>query len=226
MAYPKVIDEFYTLNAILSGYSIARFGDGEIKLIIGNNCVSQEHTHEIQKELTHILRTPSDLCLTGIMNLNKPTAKDDFWLKYKEPKRTQYLNDNKIYHSSFITRPDSIPEINNFRYWSDVASIWTDKDVTLVTGGRSSALRSETMPEARSVTEIRGPEKNAYCEIGILEHEILKLPKENVVILCLGPTATCLAWRLAHKGRHALDLGHIAVYYRRFMNGEPLNGKG
>jgi hypothetical protein len=35
------------------------------------------------------------------------------------------------------------------------------------------------------------------------------------VIICLGPTATVLAERLAKKGVHALDLGHIGMFMRR-----------
>ncbi len=222
--YPRVIDEHYTIAAILSGHSIARFGDGEIKLIMGHNCVSQKHCPDIQQELAMILRTPSQICLTGIMNLNKPTAKDDFWEKYKEHKRAQYFNLDKQYYSSFISRPDSVPEINTHHYWADVEKIWRGKKIILVSGGRSSALDPDTMSSASSIIEIQGPETDAYKDIDDLENEIKSCPKDHIVILCLGPTATCLAWRLAHADIHALDLGHIGLYYRRFTRGEPVNG--
>jgi len=35
------------------------------------------------------------------------------------------------------------------------------------------------------------------------------------ILLCLGPTATVLAWRLAKRGKWALDLGHIGMFMKR-----------
>ncbi len=135
-------------------------------------------------------------------------------------------NPEKIYHSSFITRPDSAPWINRQGYWESVVKLWAGKRILLITGGRSSALRPDTMKEAAHITEIRGPETNAYEKIGKLEEEALHLRGTyNTAILCLGATATCLAWRLSRHGIHALDLGHIAIYYRRWLNGEPMDAK-
>lgn len=222
--YPNVIEEFETIAAIQNGKSIARFGDGEIKLILGRDCVSQKHVPGISEELLHILKTPSDLCLTGIMNLNRPTAKMH-WEKYKTPKMTVFYNPEKTYHSSFITRPDSLPHISTPEYWSEVVKLWAGKRVLLVTGGRSSSLRPDTMPEAANVLHIIGPETHAYEHINRIEEEIKAAHKDfDNVMICLGATATCLAWRLGNSGIHALDLGHIAMFYRRFLKGQDLVG--
>lgn len=210
------------------GYGIARFGDGEIKLINGHDCVSQKHTPQLAEELREILWIDTmRACLTGIPNLTGETAKEFFWSKYRSQKKyTGLYNPKKQYASAFITRPDSIPSINCAEYWNEVVKLWAGKRILLMTGGRSSALRADTMPEAKTVIERVGPQTNAYANISHLQETIEHLAAGvDSVFLCLGATATCLAWRLSMKGIHALDLGHIAVYYRRFQKGEPVNGK-
>jgi hypothetical protein len=55
--------------------------------------------------------------------------------------------------------------------------------------------------------------QNAYAEINRIEAEIMSEPA-GPVLMCLGVTATVLAARLAAKGVHALDLGHIGMFRR------------
>lgn len=226
MTYPDVIPELQTIHALQQGFSIARFGDGEIKLIMGKDCVSQKHSPEIMTELRDILwKNTMHNFLTGIPNLCGETAKESFWAKYREKKYTSLYNPMKIYHSAFISRPDSIPAINNAAYWSEVVKLWAGKRILLLSGGRSSALRADTMPEAKQVIERIGPQTDAYANIDHLQETVEHLAKGvDSVILCLGATATCLAWRLCVKDIHAMDLGHIGMYYRRFQRGEPANG--
>lgn len=224
MGYPVVTPERETLEQMLAGKSIARFGDGEIKLIMGGNCVSQTADIKIAAELLNVLRDENPNCLTGIPNIYTHTPKNWFWDKYKEDKYAALYSQNKHYFSSFVSRPDSAPWIDTPEYWSRVVDLWRGKRILLVTGGRSSALRPETMPEAKYVMEIPGAEVNSYGLIDWLEKEIdLVRSTFDSVILCLGPTATCLAWRLSLRSIHALDLGHIAVYYRRHLKGDPMD---
>ena len=88
--------------------------------------------------------------------------------------------------------------------------VWSDRDVTLVAGGGS--LSPHLMPEAKSVNLIECPQRDAYAVIDELEEQI---PTDaDLVVLCCGATATCLANRLDHKGVQAVDFGFIG----KFMN--------
>jgi hypothetical protein len=60
-----------------------------------------------------------------------------------------------------------------------------------------------------------GPQRDAYNEIDAIEAGI-GTPK-GTVFLCLGPCATVLAERLAVKGVHALDLGHLGRFLPKEM---------
>ena len=209
--YPKVMSEAETLDALCAGASIARFGDGELRLAIGRDCASQrERIPKLQQELCEILAEPGK-CLVGIPNVFSDTPKRENWLNYTRPVYAD-LYKHKGYASAFITRPDSAPWIDTSDYWAKVRSLWQGKRVVLVRGDQKS-LTPVMLEDAAEVREVFGPSVNAYKEIDHIEYEIGVTP--DPVILCLGVTATVLAWRLANKGMQALDLGHIGMFMRR-----------
>ncbi len=113
-----------------------------------------------------------------------------------------------------------MPSIWNDEYQQSVIDLWRGKDVILVCSkhhgdGNPTSLRPGRMPEANSVEVIYGPWRDAYAEIDRVEAEIMRQPGKSVFI-CLGATATVLAWRLAHKGIIAYDVGHIGQYVQRW----------
>jgi Glycosyltransferase GT-D fold len=113
--YPDVLSEVDTVKRILDGASIARFGDGEFKLVRGADCVSQFFDRNLQAELKAILRDPDPRCLVGIPNINGATPKADFWAGYRYT--AALLKPGHQWASSFIARPDSAPWIDTWEYW-------------------------------------------------------------------------------------------------------------
>lgn len=210
MTYPKVMSEFETLRRAAAS-SIARFGDGELRLALGGDCVSQrERSPHLAAELRDMLHAARSGCLVCIPNA-AVGPKQGQWASYTAPRFTS-LYGRQEYGSAFITRPDSAPWIDTPEYWSSVRDLWRDADVVLVVGDKKSLSVEMMAGEARSVREVIGPRQNAYAEIDRIEEEIGN--PAGVVILCLGATATVLAWRLAAKGVHALDLGHIGMFMK------------
>lgn len=208
--WPDVIDEDRTLDAVLSGKSIARYGDGELKLCIGGDCISQKRDPKLAKELKEILFNPDPRCIVGtVRNIESP--KNWFWQKViSKPKYIALHNPKVQYYSQWITRPDSAPWINRQDFWNKLISIWAGKDVTLVAGSDRS-LSVEKLSHAKSVEYIQCHYTNTYEIIDDLEAKCLASPN-HIILLCCGATATVLAHRLAIKGKHALDLGHIGFF--------------
>ena len=210
MSLPEVLSEDATLDAAVAGRSIARYGDGELKLALEKSCVSQVASPALSAELRAVLKDPGPT-LVCIPNLAH-NAKSANWAHYGEPKYAELYGPGP-YGSAFITRPDSAPWIDRPDYWAKVKSLWVGKDIVFVTGSRQSSLRMAMFGEAKSVREIiTEKHRDAYEEIDRLEAEIGT--PSGPVLMCLGATATVLAWRLAKKGVHALDLGHIGQYMR------------
>ena len=214
--YPYVYGEYETLQQVINGMSIARYGDGEFNLIKGGNCVSQVAHPTLQKELKDILVKKEQHLIIGIPTMDPKGQKYDRWIKYA-PKYKQFLSPKVTYYSAFITRPDSAQWCFGEEYWSKLKSLWANKDLTLVRGSDRS-LSPKLLPEARSIKEVTTPYSNAYAEIDRIEKDILAVtPIGGLVILCCGATATVLASRLCIKGFHAVDLGHVGMFMDRLQ---------
>lgn len=212
--YPQIIDEITTLNLCREN-SLARWGDGEWRCTVGGGCTSQRADAKLAKELQSILgkKGVTDRFMIGLPNPydRRGAPRAVSWERYTAPEFTQYLA-NTVYHSSFITRPDNAPWIDTPEYWAAVQNLWRGKEITLVVGDKKSVTTEMIGDTAISVREVLGPRQHAYAEIDRIEEEIGK--PSGTVLLCLGTAATVLAWRLARKGVHAIDLGHIGMFLR------------
>lgn len=215
MPYPKVLTEDETLNFALAGWSLARYGDGELRLATGRDCISQRETSpELIAELRAVLVNTHLCCLLPcIPNAFSATPRAESWANYTVQKYTALYEPTATYGSSFITRPDSAPWIDRPDYWERMRALWRGKSVTLVTGEAKRSITPQVIEaDGGTVRLIVPPRTNAYARIDAIEEEIGT--PSGPVIICLGPTATVLAARLARKGLHALDLGHAGMFMR------------
>lgn len=222
MKYPAVLSEDQTIDRALSGVSLARFGDGELRLAVGGDCISQrDNSPKLMAELRAMLANPPTGCLVCIPNVFSATPKAASWARYGETKYTT-LYGAQEFGSSFVTRPDSAPWIDRPDYWARIERLWRGHELVLVKGDDKS-LTVEMCGSAASIRVVTAPRQNAYAEIDRIEKEIGT--PAGPVLMCLGATATVLAARLAHKGVHAIDLGHIGMFKRhagayRYQGGE------
>jgi hypothetical protein len=212
--YPRVLSEDETIDRALAGASLARFGDGELRLAVGGNCISQRaNSPALTAELKAMLLKAPQNCLVCIPNAISATPKAASWARYAESKFTALYGDQE-FGSSFVTRPDSAPWIDRPDYWEKIEALWKGRDVVLVKGTERS-LTEERCASARSICIVDAPRKDAYADIDRIEAEIVEAECDvghGPVLMCLGVTATVLAARLALKGVHAIDLGHIGMF--------------
>lgn len=207
--WPRVLSEEETLRLVLEGWSLARYGDGEFKLCLGGPAKAQQADPQLQKRLRHILKHDTPGCLVGIPNLHRPTK--DFWQGYRRKQITDLFDMSRHYGSAFVSRPDSAPWIHTAEYWRQVESLWKGRAVTLVRGSGKS-LTKELLSSASSVTEIICARQNAWSNYADLLEAI---GRPSRALLCCGPMATVLAFDLCVRGVHAVDLGHIGMWFKR-----------
>jgi hypothetical protein len=219
MKYPTVRSEEETIARVLAGASISRYGDGEFKIAAGNGCVSQIPDKRLTTELREILCKTNPKCIVGIPRLDPRSPKIENWRKYKDI-YPRFLSPAVDYYSAFITRPDSAPWIYTKEFFGKIESLWREQRVILVSGSDRS-LTTDFLYQ-RGVKQVRHVEcarRDAYAQIDDLELQIRSECANwgiKRVLLCCGPTATCLAWRLS-DALHAIDLGHIGMFW---FNGE------
>lgn len=215
--YPPVVGELETLERVLAGASLARYGDGEFKHCKGQANVSQVPDARLTQRLRQILHDSGD-CLVGIPNLHSDTPKHAFW--QGQTWAAEFLAD-RAYVSAFITRPDSAPWINTPDYWAALETLWVGQEVAVVHGSGKS-LKPEDLTGAEVVHSVACPRQHAFEEYDAILQRILAT-KATRVLLCLGPTATVLAVDLCARGVHAVDLGHVALFLRKFRRGESMS---
>lgn len=229
MRYPTVLSEEETLRRVLAGASIGRYGDGELSIMDGGNCVSQRHDPVLAQELREIIgvdvHNRAKNFIVGIPTLDPRSPKIKNWTKLK-PRFENYTTATApktfTYGSAFLTRPDSAPWINTVKFFDDVQSLWQDQEVILVANGvRSLTKEFLEANGAGSVCWVQCPYRDAYASAAGLYKQVEGLARrEGIrrVILCCGPTATVLADKLAGGGLHAIDLGHIGMFWRRYLD--------
>lgn len=215
--YPQVLSEFETLERVVAGASLSRFGDGELRQADhAVNIKPQVKDSALTSRLRGILQDSGN-CLVGIPNILDRGPKDAHWRTYAGYCR---LLSDRTYGSAFITRPDSAPWINDDRYWDLMQSLWLDRDVTLVRGAQKSFTKDELMLcGARNVHEVLCKPQDAWSDYDAIMREV-GTPER--VLLCLGPTATVMAVDLCAKGVHAIDLGHAGMFWKKRRRGEPM----
>lgn len=209
-SYPRVLSAYDTLAEALKGRSIARFGDGELRLTTEKgSAISQPANLDLKQELINLLTGPTKSLVCIPRQGVGPKA--DRWENYKRDKFVALMK-QKTYGSAFISRPDSEPEINTDHYWRGMQELWINRDVTLVVGTDYGSLNEHMMRNARDLKVVFGPRVNAYTSINEIEERIGTPPATAPILLCLGATATVLAERLARKGCWAIDLGHVGKF--------------
>lgn len=222
-----VISEWKTVDRIINTQvGIARYGDGEIKLICNQNIKSQRADSKLSERLKEILIKENQKCIVGIPNIYdgvlapEGTKAHTFWTRMRtRPEYYAYMDKNKRYYSSFITRPDNTKGIDNIEYFEHCKKMWDGRDVVIVTGEDIAfCKREEILDNCNVIKTITGPPVNAWFQYDSILKQCLDFPEDTLYLLRLGPTATVLAWDLGLQNRQGLDLGHFGMFVNRVYN--------
>lgn len=220
--YPEVVSEFPTLDAMREGASIARFGDGELKLLDGVASMREVGNKRMAEELRAILTAPARGLLPAIPTMDPYGPKFMNWIRHsKRFQKTLALG--VTYYSAFITRPDSAPWIACRGFAEAFERLWRGKDVVLVAKDPSCAIARLVERSASAMILVQCPANDAYSAIDALERDVLYYrteKREPVVLLSAGGTATCLAARLHKRGLQALDVGSAGAFLARELYGK------
>ncbi len=217
MNYPTVKNEFETMRQVAAGRSLARFGDGELKMIFGQGYVREAPNLAMSTELFKVLNEPPKNCIVGIPTMDPKGPKHESWIRHQS-RFERVLQGKFQYHSAFVTRPDSAPWIECDEYYELVTSIWRDKHAVILCEP-DNKMRKFIARTSAKATWLECPSHGAYALIDQFMQQILKL-KPDVAVLCAGPTATCLAPRLCREGQHAIDFGSAGGMFARLSKGK------
>ena len=225
----QTIDE--TLDYILEHQSsIARFGDGEAAIMLGQSINYQKYDPKLAEELKFIFNQESSPTLIiglqeGLKNRFSfvPDALA-FWRQYLEDYEEFYLDycKNTWYGSTFISRPyiDFLDKSKAKSQFEKLKKLWEGRDILIVEGYTSrSGVGNDLFDGAKSIKRIICPSRHAYDKKNEIMEAIINHADGRLVLLMLGPTAKVLAYQLAIKGMQAIDIGHVDSEYEWMQMG-------
>lgn len=221
----ETIDEL-----IRTGKSITRFGDGEFDMIYGVGMNYQKYNPSLAKRLEEIVQTTDQGILVGLPNVFNPEyAKlytgfaTEFWPKWVNKYKFKILRlvyRNRKYYSAQITRfyLDYADKSNVGEYVKKLKKLWDNQDVIIIEGEQSRlGIGNDLFDNMKSIQRLICPSENAYEIYDKILSEALKLPKNKLILLALGPTATVLSYDMYKAGYHAIDIGHVDIEYEWFL---------
>ena len=128
----------------------------------------------------------------------------------------QLLIPGRKYENAFLSRPymDYTSKEHCARWFRELKTIWEGRDIVFIEGAMSRlGVGNDLFDNAGSIRRILCPPRNAFERYDRILNEALKVEKEVLFLIALGPTATVLAYDLHNAGYQAVDIGHIDVEY-------------
>lgn len=211
--------------------SIARFGDGEIKLMTGRSIAYQDYDEGLAKRLKQIITLPDNdkllVCLPDVFEkLERYNATSiSYWKWHLEQYQDFYAEviiGEKCYGSAFISRPymDLADKSISGKHFQNMKELFADKDILIVEGFYSrSGVGNDLFQRAKSIERIICPSRNAYRKYELILNTIRQHGTDKLILLMLGPTAKVLAYDLAFEGFWAIDIGHVDSEYEWYKMG-------
>lgn len=222
---PDVASVEETINELANGnISIARFGDGEIKLVAGKDISFQKATPFVVSKLREVLSCDVDGLLVGVADIfgdrSRYSEKANlYWKKHLNRYRCvwyRYLIKGKKYYNASMTRQyiSLKDRSQGATVYEKMKRIWTDKDIIFIEGEKSRlGVGNDLFANAKSIRRILAPSTQAFEKYDEILSEALKYDKKTLFLIALGPAATALAYDLHMKGYCAIDIGHVDVEY-------------
>lgn len=239
---PKILSFNDCIEEIVRSHlSLARFGDGELICMYGENLNFQVSTDAIRKELRRVCSSIDSHCLIGIPDIFENTERyieveQNFWrthLYFYRKKWYSFLERDRTYANTFLSRFYSM-EYDKDKAKERVAmlkTLWNGRNIVFIEGKDTKlGVGNDLFANARSIHRIIAPSKNAFDKYDEIFNSSQNVTLEDpLFFIALGPTATVLAFNLSQLGYQALDMGHIDIEYEWYRMGAtskvPITGK-
>ncbi|MEH7419165.1 GT-D fold domain-containing glycosyltransferase [Neobacillus drentensis] len=241
--YPlSILDTSKSINFLLDeNCSLARYGDGELNIMMGGSIHFQEYDAQLSERLTNIL-VNNDNCSLEIgvplaINTVEGYRKEakDFWNMNMDTGRmhwVRFCGKKRTFLNASLTRCYiDYEEKSKSKIWfKKLTNLWQGKRILIVEGKHSRLGVDNTLfSNTNSIGRIICPSNNAWSVYNAIKLCVLKNAKDyDLVLVSLGPTATVLADDISREGVRIVDIGHLNLEYNKFIEDggmDNLHGK-
>nr|WP_282103400.1 GT-D fold domain-containing glycosyltransferase [Halomonas getboli] len=202
--------------------SFARFGDGELKLMLraDYNLKFQTNSANLRRELEEALVGSGDVSglLTGFPHAYTDLHWTGVWLDLWTELEA-LIPEGGTFGNSHVSRPIFFQQMGQegVDLWRQV---WEKEDVCLIAGRESRFNRIPALFDNVSTwRRIDSSPTNAYDDIERLLDEVRRDTSSSLFLVALGPAGTVLSHRIAQDNRRAVDIGHISDSYSNVFEG-------
>lgn len=230
--FPTVKSINETLDYILEHRcSVSRYGDGELSIIVDKASYPfQRYDSRLAVRLAEILKASEPgilICLpVGFQSLQNLTPSNRIaWKAHVAlvySRLAKFLDLDKIYFNASMTRPYISYQDKSMTsaYFHKITKIWEQRNVLLIEGEKSRlGVSNDLFLKAKSIKRILAPAQNAFDKYDQIVDAAIRYPKDHLILVALGPTATVMAYDLHCAGYQAIDIGNIDIEYEWYRMG-------
>lgn len=216
-----------TMKQVAEGKSLARWGDGEVKLMLQPefDLMYQKAIPALAGELEFML-TSYDENSSRIILAMPTFFSSRLWMgifaeNWHVLKPILEASQSK-WGNTHVSRPLFFQRHGHeaVEAWR---SVWSDKRVCVVAGrGSKFELLPELFDNVADVRRIDSEPADAYAALPELKQKLRAVNDVDLFLIALGPSGTVLAGYLSSEAggaHHAVDIGHLASSYLNVFKG-------
>lgn len=202
--------------------SFARFGDGELKLMLRPTykLAFQKNSQALRDALLSVIeiagQTPKNL-LVGFPQLYHDLHWSGVWVDIADETLELFRNVERV-GNAHVTRPIFFEDLgqSGVDLWREV---WAGRKVRVITGkGSRFDLTPELFDNVETSAFTYSTATHGFEDLDRI-HQALANTSDDLYVIALGPAGTVLAAQLAAAGKWAIDLGHISDSFENVFNG-------
>lgn len=224
--YPQIMSIEDAIEDIVTNHkSIARFGDGEFGIMCGvQRWRFQKNDEVLANRLKEVLHSKRGDVLIGLIDFYgdfgswTDSAANGARLYLTPEVRKQHyalLERDRLYANTSISRNESWEQVRN------QIRIWEGRDCVFIEGYQTRmGVGNDLFDNAKSIVRILCLAESAFDQYEEIYNEAIKQPKDRLMLIALGPTASVLAYDLATLGYQAVDIGHADISYEWLIKGK------
>lgn len=220
-----ILNSLATLDLIRKKkLSISRYGDGEFSVMRGSGNQFQQPDTALKKRLrevagssmnNHLVCMPYSFITTALLDRRfrfpwKCVA------AHNADMLLSILHPDQIYGDAQITRfyMDYADKSICPQILAKLKALWDGQDLCIIEGEKSRVgVSNDLFDNAGSIQRILCPAENAFSSYDKILTRSLLIPKNKLILISLGMTATVLAYDLCKHGHWAIDFGHMDIEY-------------
>jgi len=210
-----------TMQRVADGYSLARWGDGEVKLMLQPefDLMFQKANPDLSNDLAQLLENYDSISTTTMLAL--PTLFTSrlwqgIWAENWHLMKPILQKSLSRFANTHVSRPLFFSRHRDeaVAAWRKV---WEQKRICVVAGkGSKFDPIPQLFDNAADLMRVDSLPANAYSDIPRLQTVLGRINDVDVYLIALGPAGTLLAaWLASPQGgnKHAIDAGHLASSY-------------